>query len=655
MSELVIDALPEIESGAPVDLTRIYLYAIRRKMDRDVTSNRTFTSLADKLLFLSEISWEMLRTNQLTLNYREFPDKLRACFGSVVERAKDLDYWEQDMRNQGMLVRNAEGDYGPSHKSLLEFLTAYKYAAELGLLAGDFLGIIPRSGNPDKESYSWSGYFSQRRADGSLPDINQIEPESGSALAENFGTDEFNPVVHDFLSSMIQEHPNYEEILVRHMQSTRDLLNPRALGGNCANLLGYSGGSLDGRNLKGIDLTGFRRGGIHLPKISFRGSDLQGAILKEVDLGEIDKRDTDFTNTTLKGSRFLVSARRITQVIDHSDGAISACLIDPFGHGDGFKASVLRWPDGNLTSEPVSIQLANGGDPLFAWWRSGIFTGPLGRWWGYSDGEKTFIVSNATQEVIREFEEPVNSAMMWGDKEVLVASRNRGGLNWTILDAETGETLATPGRVGENDALSFSYFQSDSALRVWAKSTHRTKIFEYSTSRPEWSQVDELDVGVESSLSAEDFFPKILDGGEVIYTSGRTGELLSFPKTDLESVMPRLSDCSHIAFDEGDDLAALVQSSTISLWRTRPGKWEQLWSVELCAESWVAQISQQKSLLLVISESGEILTYSLLDGELISVRSFNRHLFGAKISRASGLSEAEVTSAQRSGVIVVAN
>ncbi|MER5619245.1 hypothetical protein [Streptomyces sp. NPDC002215] len=38
MSELVIDALPEIEQGAAVDLARIYLYAVKRKMDLDVSS-----------------------------------------------------------------------------------------------------------------------------------------------------------------------------------------------------------------------------------------------------------------------------------------------------------------------------------------------------------------------------------------------------------------------------------------------------------------------------------------------------------------------------------------------------------------------------------------------------------------------------------------
>lgn len=62
MIELILEAWPEIEAGKPVDISRVYLYAIRHKMERDIKSERTFTSMADKLYFLCELSWEMLST-----------------------------------------------------------------------------------------------------------------------------------------------------------------------------------------------------------------------------------------------------------------------------------------------------------------------------------------------------------------------------------------------------------------------------------------------------------------------------------------------------------------------------------------------------------------------------------------------------------------
>ncbi|WP_041740455.1 NACHT domain-containing protein, partial [Calothrix sp. PCC 6303] len=138
MTELILEALPDIEAGKPVDMARVYLYAVRRKMERDIKSDRTFTSLADKLYFLCELSWEMLSSDEMSLNYKLFPDRIRRLFGV---KEKDLDHWHYDMMAQTMLIRNANGDYTPAHRSLLEFFVAYKFAAELGVLAGDFIEL----------------------------------------------------------------------------------------------------------------------------------------------------------------------------------------------------------------------------------------------------------------------------------------------------------------------------------------------------------------------------------------------------------------------------------------------------------------------------------------------------------------------------------
>jgi predicted NACHT family NTPase len=122
MAEFILEGLPDIESGGTIDQSRVYFYAARRKMERDIKSERTFTSLADKLYFLCELSWEMLATDQLSLNYRAFPDRLRRLFRHVVREQKDLDHWHYDMMSQTMLIRNADGDYTPAHRSLLEVI-----------------------------------------------------------------------------------------------------------------------------------------------------------------------------------------------------------------------------------------------------------------------------------------------------------------------------------------------------------------------------------------------------------------------------------------------------------------------------------------------------------------------------------------------------
>ena len=168
MTELILDALPEITAGKPIDLARVYLYAVRRKMERDIKAERTFTSLADKLYFLCELSWEMILSDQMRLNYKLFPEQIRKLFGPVVQEQTDLDHWHYDMMGQSMLIRDAEGNYSPAHRSLLEFFVAYKLVAMLGVLAPDFIEIAQDQPYVDQalppQEYGWWDYC-QRQVD----------------------------------------------------------------------------------------------------------------------------------------------------------------------------------------------------------------------------------------------------------------------------------------------------------------------------------------------------------------------------------------------------------------------------------------------------------------------------------------------------------
>ena len=54
--ELIVEALPNIEAGKPVDMARVYLYAISRKLQRDIKEERTIATLFEKVYFLCELS-----------------------------------------------------------------------------------------------------------------------------------------------------------------------------------------------------------------------------------------------------------------------------------------------------------------------------------------------------------------------------------------------------------------------------------------------------------------------------------------------------------------------------------------------------------------------------------------------------------------------
>jgi predicted NACHT family NTPase len=193
MANLVIEALPEIVQGKPVDMARIYFYAARTKIERDITALRTFTSLAEKLYFMCEISWEMLSTERLSLNYKDFPDRVRKLFPQDVQELKHLDHWHFDMMGQTLLTRNSEGDYFPAHRSLLEFFVAYKLAGEIGLLHEDFLSAARARSSRDVDStqdsrdYKWSEYWRRSEDGDRLSQLDQFICESLPNLKDTFG------------------------------------------------------------------------------------------------------------------------------------------------------------------------------------------------------------------------------------------------------------------------------------------------------------------------------------------------------------------------------------------------------------------------------------------------------------------------------------
>nr|VFJ62842.1 MAG: hypothetical protein BECKFM1743C_GA0114222_103281 [Candidatus Kentron sp. FM]VFJ64721.1 MAG: hypothetical protein BECKFM1743A_GA0114220_103632 [Candidatus Kentron sp. FM]VFK15263.1 MAG: hypothetical protein BECKFM1743B_GA0114221_103631 [Candidatus Kentron sp. FM] len=148
-----------------LDVVNILYSAVTRRLDRDIEMGRTFTSLADKLYFFCEISWELFDKKLASIHYTEFNDRIRQFFRERIQDDRDIDYWAWDLRRNGMFIRNEIGEYTPAHRSLAEFFAAYKFVAELGVLAPEFIGAarerLRREIDDDQEPkvYTWSNYF----------------------------------------------------------------------------------------------------------------------------------------------------------------------------------------------------------------------------------------------------------------------------------------------------------------------------------------------------------------------------------------------------------------------------------------------------------------------------------------------------------------
>ncbi len=339
MVELILDALPDIEAGKAVDLARVYLYAIRRKMERDIKNERTFTSLADKLYFLCELSWEMLSGDRMSLNYRAFPERIQRYFGHTVQEERTLDYWHFDMMSQTMLIRNAAGDYSPAHRSLVEFFVAYKFGAELGILARDFTDVAKSQSSlaaSEEQDYTWSGYF-QRQIDESrelrvIAPLRSFVPETTAKLAGTVGAEPLTAVVEGLLGDMaISDNRALKARLLNILADTRGRTSDEvgALGRNVVGILV----ARDPGALKGADLRGTNLRGAGLGYLDLSGTNMAGAELSRCDFAGSDLREASLSRAHVPESRGLPESRLAISALDISlDGrALLGCGLDGRG------------------------------------------------------------------------------------------------------------------------------------------------------------------------------------------------------------------------------------------------------------------------------------------------------------------------------------
>jgi WD40 repeat protein len=296
MTELIIEAMPEIEAGKPVDMSRVYYYAIVRKMDRDIKAERTFTSLADKLYFLCEIAWEMLSTERMKLNYREFPDRIRQIFPQLVTEAKDLDHWHYDMMGQTILIRNADGDYTPAHRSLLEFLVAYKFAAEAGVLKADFVEAMQEQSDcidvdATPQDYTWNRYLqacvAAKCEQKKIDPLSRFMPETYEYLRHTFGREPLTKAVIDLIVPML-ELPQDEGVVnsllaAIHFTKGKTETETGWLGGNAATLLVKQNSvALDCGDLSYTQMANSDLVDAHLQRVDFTGTNLTNSLFTSV-------------------------------------------------------------------------------------------------------------------------------------------------------------------------------------------------------------------------------------------------------------------------------------------------------------------------------------------------------------------------------------
>jgi len=297
--ELLLAALDEVSPDVLEKPAQVYLYATNKLLLRNIDTQRTFTTTSDKLYFLCELAWEMIKSGDLRIHYKDVPERIKSYFRDKNLDQHELDTWDFDLRSQTLLHRDAAGYYEFAHKSLAEYFVAYKFAAELGCLATEFACAYCEA---DKKPCQVS-----------------IEKRKGNELAKTFGLfaldDQKMWTVASFLIEIISD--NAQKQLWNVIDETK---------GNAPEMVNYNGSNA-------------------IKLLLSKGESLIGADLEQAVLTKVSLYNIDLTNANLK-SAYLNKASLINVTLENADCSLANftdAQIREAHHG-----SSLTWSDSGL-------------------------------------------------------------------------------------------------------------------------------------------------------------------------------------------------------------------------------------------------------------------------------------------------------------------
>lgn len=264
LTDILIKTIPNLDADEPLNLAEIYRTFTTQVLQRNITTEKTFIDLSDKIFFLSELAWEMLygaEYPRLKIYFKEIPDKINNWFPNVKSQP-EIDHYAYDLQNQTLLNRTQDGNYEFAHKSYAEYFVALKLAFATGCILDKWI--------PELKDNS-KGYLSKSEI---------------SELVEYMGTAPLSIEIFNFMkdmTSLLEIKTLFADL------RGKDFSEIRYLAGNIATLLNAMGEPFENQDLSRYCLRGVRFTNISLRGTNLSNTDLRGATLDRVVIDETTK------------------------------------------------------------------------------------------------------------------------------------------------------------------------------------------------------------------------------------------------------------------------------------------------------------------------------------------------------------------------------
>jgi WD40 repeat protein len=130
--ELITKYLPQlIEKGEKINASTLYQTTIQEELKRRLTVGKTVIQREDRIKLMKMLAVWMYNNDKLSVYYEDIAELLNLKMHFDLKARTDIEYHLNDFLTCSFLNRDTSGNYQFSHKSFVDFLTAWKFVEDI--------------------------------------------------------------------------------------------------------------------------------------------------------------------------------------------------------------------------------------------------------------------------------------------------------------------------------------------------------------------------------------------------------------------------------------------------------------------------------------------------------------------------------------------